>query len=82
MQKKKLFQRMMNNQKNIGFNDFTLMTKSFGFSLDRVDGSHQIYKRNDVEELLNIQNNKGKAKPYQVKYFLFLVEKYNLLLED
>ena len=32
----------------------------------------------NVPELLNIQNVNGEAKPYQIKQFLRLVERYNL----
>jgi len=31
---------------------------------------------------LNLQNVTGKAKPYQVKQFLALIEQYNLSLEE
>jgi len=46
--------------------------------LDRINGSHHIYYHKDFLELLNLQNVKGKAKPYQVKQLLQLIEKYNL----
>jgi len=36
----------------------------------------------DVHELVNLQNVKGQAKPYQVRQCLKLVERYNLRLED
>ena len=45
-------------------------------------GSHRIYVRDGVREMLNFQNVKGKAKPYQVKQFLKVVEKYKLLEEE
>jgi hypothetical protein len=35
-----------------------------------------------IPEIVNIQNDNGKAKSYQVKQFLSLIEKYNLKLED
>jgi hypothetical protein len=35
-----------------------------------------------VEELLNFQNVKGKAKPYQVKQFIKIIEKYGFLEEE
>jgi hypothetical protein len=35
-----------------------------------------------VRELLNLQEVRGKAKPYQVSQFLKLVEKYNLELGE
>jgi hypothetical protein len=33
-------------------------------------------------ELLNLQAVGGEAKPYQIRQFLRLVERYNLRLED
>jgi len=35
-----------------------------------------------VRELVNLQNVAGKAKPYQIRQFLQLVERYNLQLGD
>jgi len=32
--------------------------------------------------MLNFQNVKGKAKPYQVKQFLKVVDRYKLLEEE
>ena len=58
------------------------LIEAFGFELSRVNGSHQIFSRTDIPELVNIQNVKGKAKPYQIQQFLILVEKYNLSFED
>jgi hypothetical protein len=36
----------------------------------------------DVNELVNIQDVNGEAKPYQIKQFWELVEEYDLRLED
>jgi hypothetical protein len=36
----------------------------------------------EVRELINLQDVNGKVKPYQVRQFLRLVERYNLTLED
>ncbi len=41
-----------------------------------------MYSRPDVAELVNVQEMHGKAKAYQVRDFLALVEKYRLDLED
>jgi hypothetical protein len=43
-----------------------------------VSGSHHIFARQDVREFVNLQDVGGKAKPYQVKQLLDLVERYNL----
>ena len=54
----------------------------FGFRLARVSGSHHILVHPDVPELANLQDVGGEAKPYQIRQFLRLVERYNLKLED
>lgn len=58
------------------------MVEAFGFELQRTSGSHHIFARSDIRELINLQNVGGKAKPYQVRQFLRLVERYSLSLED
>ena len=35
-----------------------------------------------IQELANFQDVKGEAKPYQIRQFLRLIERYNLKLED
>ncbi len=80
--KQKLLQQILNNSKNVSFNDMLKLIEAFGFKLSRVNGSHHIFSRADIHELVNIQNVKGKAKPYQIQQFLTLVEKHNLSLED
>jgi predicted RNA binding protein YcfA (HicA-like mRNA interferase family) len=58
------------------------LVEAFGFSLSRISGSHHIFEHPDVRELVNLQEVGGRAKPYQIKQFLTLVERYNLRLED
>jgi hypothetical protein len=53
----------------------------FGFRLRGSKGSHRIYVKDGVRDMLNFQNVKGKAKPYQVKQFLRVVQRYKLLEE-
>ena len=82
MNKRKLLQLIINNQKNVSFNDFVIILESYGFIKSRADGSHNIFKNSSVNEIINIQNVKGEAKPYQIKQFFSLVEKYNLKMEE
>ncbi|MFM7437191.1 MAG: type II toxin-antitoxin system HicA family toxin [Snowella sp.] len=72
----------MSGSKNISFNDIVTVVEAFGFTLSRVNGSHHIFIHPEIPELVNLQNAKGKAKPYQIRQFLTIVEKYNLNLED
>jgi len=67
---------------NVSFNDATSIVESFGFSLSRIPGIHRVFSHPDTPELLNLQEHEGQAKPYQLRQFLRLVEKYNLSMED
>jgi len=68
---------------DIRFEEFVLLLVHFGFILDRTRGSHHIFVHPDLVELLSIQPRKdGKAKPYQLRQFLKLVEEYNLKPEE
>ena len=58
------------------------LVQGFGFTLSRTEESHHIFTQPDIPELVNLQNVKGQAKPYQIRQFLKLVEKYNLKLEE
>lgn len=73
---------MITGSKNIRFAEATATAEAFGFRLDRISGSHHIYLHPNLPELVNLQNVKGKAKPYQVKQLLKIIEKYNLNMED
>ena len=81
MNKYKLLQKCINNIKNVNFDEFVIILGMFGFYLDRVNGSHHIFKSSGIPELINIQNVNGMAKPYQIKQFFTIIEKYNIQLE-
>jgi len=81
MNKRKILQKILSGSKNIRFSDMVNLVQGFGFTLSRTDGSHHIFTRPDIPELVNLQNVKGQAKPYQIRQFLKLVERYNLKLE-
>ena len=60
--------------------DFTLLCQLLvRLSFDeRVKGSHHIFTKEDVEEIINIQPKGSKAKPYQVKQVRGILVKYRL----
>jgi len=83
MKRRRLLQRLAEGQlKNVAFADMMNMVEGFGFRLDRISGSHHIFIHPAVQELVNLQEVKGEAKPYQIRQFLRMVERYNLRLED
>jgi len=58
------------------------LVEGFGFKSSRIAGSHHIFYHPDIPEMVNIQDENGEAKSYQIRQFLKLVERYNLALED
>jgi len=65
------------SDRNIRFDDLTSLLRSLGFEM-RVSGSHHIFVKSEVKEILNLQPKGGKAKPYQVKQVRDVVVKYRL----
>lgn len=81
MKPRKLLRQILESPANVHFADFSRLVEAFGFRRERTSGSHNIYRRDGVRELINIQDVRGQAKPYQIRQFLKLVERYNLTLE-
>lgn len=81
--KRKLYLKALNNPRGLRFAEFTTLVEAFGFVLDRQRGSHRMYAREDVRDLVNVQpRSDGKAKTAQVESFLTLVEQQGLRLEE
>lgn len=70
-----------NSDPNVEFEQLRRLLILFGFS-ERIKGSHHIFHKENMEEIINIQENQGKAKPYQVKQVRNLILKYQLKLEE
>ena len=62
---------------NFSFEELIYILMFLGFK-ERIKGSHHIFTRNDVEDIINIQSKGGKAKPYQVKQAREIIIKYKL----
>jgi hypothetical protein len=82
MNSRKLLRKALDSPQNLRFAEATKLTEAFGFYLDRINGSHHIFKRAGISELINLQNVRGMAKPYQVRQLIKLVEKHNLSLSE
>jgi hypothetical protein len=82
MKPRKTLEKILYGSKNIRFDDLTALVRAFGFRLSRTSGSHHIFTHAGIPELVNLQDVRGQAKPYQVRQFMKLVERYNLTLED
>jgi len=63
---------------NIAFADLCWLLERLGFDARQKGGSHRVFKRQGVEEILNLQEKAGKAKPYQVRQVSEIIRKYEL----
>lgn len=66
---------------NIDFNDFRKFILHFEFK-ERIKGSHHIYTRPGIKEIINIQPLGNLSKAYQVKQVRNLFLKYNLITNN
>ena len=62
---------------NIRFDDLRKILVGLGFK-ERIRGSHRIFKRDDIDEIVTLQPRGSKAKSYQVKQVRQLINKYRL----
>jgi hypothetical protein len=66
---------------NISFVDLCQLLISLGFN-QRIRGSHRIFTKEGVIEILNLQPKGAQAKLYQVKQVRNVILKYRLAGED
>jgi hypothetical protein len=76
---KKLILRIVGgtSDANIYFEELCALLKNLGFEM-RVKGSHHIFRKEEVMEMLNLQRDGNMAKPYQVKQVRQIIIKYKL----
>lgn len=66
---------------NVRFADLRTLLFHLGFD-ERVQGSHHLFHKQGVVELINIQSRGGQAKPYQVRQVRNIILKYKLGGDD
>ncbi|MBM4379623.1 MAG: type II toxin-antitoxin system HicA family toxin [Deltaproteobacteria bacterium] len=66
-----------NNPRDVRFSELVRLVLALGYELRRTAGSHHIFKAPGLP-LINLQEVGGKAKPYQVRQVLALVDQYKL----
>ena len=83
MNRKKLLRRLVQGAvRNVAFADMVNLVEGVGFSLARTSGSHHVFVHPNIREVIILQDVGGQAKPYQIRQFLRLMERYNLQLEE
>jgi hypothetical protein len=74
----KLLAKVKNSPQNIRFDEICGLAESFGFEYKGGRGSHKVYSKKGLTDILTFQNVGGMAKPYQVRQFLKIIEEYDL----
>jgi hypothetical protein len=69
---------------NIAFGDLCSLAEELGFQGRHRGGSHTIYSRAGIAEIINVQpaHDGHHAKPYQVKQVRNIILKYRLRLPE
>ena len=62
---------------NIRFSEVRALLASLGFA-ERIKGSHHIFTKDGVIEILNLQPRGSLAKPYQIKQVRRILVQYKL----
>jgi hypothetical protein len=66
---------------NISFDDLCNLLRQLGFA-ERTRGSHHMFHKSGIEEMLNLQRDGNKAKPYQVRQVRSVLLRHGLGVED
>lgn len=74
-----LLQRILHGQSdaNIRFDELRRLLADLGFE-ERIRGSHHIFVKSGVEQLINLQREGSTAKPYQVRQVRSVILRYRL----
>jgi predicted RNA binding protein YcfA (HicA-like mRNA interferase family) len=62
---------------NMSFDDLRQLLLRLGFE-ERTRGSHRMFRRPGVRELINLQQEGHQAKPYQVRQVRRVIVEYKL----
>lgn len=62
---------------NIRFDDLCQLLRQLGFD-ERIRGSYHIFRKQGMEEKINLQRDDDKAKVYQVRQVRRVILKYQL----
>jgi hypothetical protein len=66
---------------NIDFDDLRRLLTHLGF-VERIGGSHHVFVRAGVEDMVNLQREGRLAKPYQVRQVRTVITSHGLAAEE
>ena len=65
------------SDRNIDFGDLCNFLKRLGF-VEYTRSSHHMFRKEGIQEKMNLQKEGSKAKPYQVKQVRDIIQRYGL----
>ncbi len=65
------------SNQNIAFDDLVFLLERLGFE-KRIKGSHHVFSKDGVAEIINLQPSGSKAKPYQVRQVRNIIVKHKM----
>jgi len=63
---------------NLDFESVCTMLRHLGFSERQARGSHRIFYKEGVAEIINLQPRGSEGKPYQMRQIRHILLKHNL----
>jgi predicted RNA binding protein YcfA (HicA-like mRNA interferase family) len=77
-----VLQAVLEARRPIDFRKLEGLLGRLGFKLDRVRGSHRIYRHPRATRPLNLQPSGREAKPYQVRQLRDMIMEFGLLDDE
>lgn len=66
---------------NLDFNDLRRLLKRLGFE-ERTRGSHHVFVRPGIHDMINLQREGRLAKPYQVRQVRAVITAHGLAVDE
>ena len=75
-----ILEQARRSQANVRFNDLRKLVEAVGYVHRRQKGSHHVFTHaaRPALPLVNLQSDGGKAKPYQVRQVIGLIDEHKL----
>lgn len=78
-----LWKRLLRgNMANVRFSDAERLLAALGFERVRISGSHHIFAHPQIPAMVNLQEARGRAKPYQLRQVVAMAQRYALSIQE
>lgn len=73
MKSSKFYRQIVKNQNNVSFREMESFLVKLGFIRRGGKGGHFVFKKENISELVNLQNHNGEVLPYQVRQVIKII---------